>query len=249
MGLLNILREKRTVVYDEKGNTSYLNTVKITADNIKKGVASSLQYVQGSKRLYDLGCGSMPYRKLFDGVVDEYHGFDFKPAADLHKPDLTNPSAWIDITDSDLKSESCDVVLSTQVLEHIGDTKKFIKEIHRVLEKGGTCIMTIPFAWPTHAEPDDFYRFTCFGLETLFTEAGFEIVKIQPLEGAYATIMQLYLVSVYGHTDQQHSIIKFIRKLQSWILTPILNYMALKLDSVFYNEKLCLNYLLIAKKK
>lgn len=37
-----------------------------------------------------------------------------------------------------------DVVISFQVIEHIRDDRKFVKEIHRVLKKGGKYILTTP---------------------------------------------------------------------------------------------------------
>ena len=42
------------------------------------------------------------------------------------------------------KDESFDYVVSFQVIEHIADDKRFIREVHRVLRKGGKFIVTTP---------------------------------------------------------------------------------------------------------
>ena len=41
-------------------------------------------------------------------------------------------------------SDTCDVVVSFQVIEHIRDDQFFLKEIHRVLKPGGVALVTTP---------------------------------------------------------------------------------------------------------
>lgn len=49
-----------------------------------------------------------------------------------------------DMTNSGLESESFDLVISVEVLEHVEDDKKFVSEVSRVLKPGGHFIMTTP---------------------------------------------------------------------------------------------------------
>ena len=42
------------------------------------------------------------------------------------------------------KDETFDYVVSFQVIEHIADDKEFVREVHRVLRKGGRFIVTTP---------------------------------------------------------------------------------------------------------
>ena len=42
------------------------------------------------------------------------------------------------------KDESFDKIVSNQVIEHVCDTDGFIKECYRVLEYGGTCVISTP---------------------------------------------------------------------------------------------------------
>jgi hypothetical protein len=48
----------------------------------------------------------------------------------------------------------------------------------------------VPLFWHLHEEPRDFYRYTRFGLEYLFTQAGFQVVEIRPLSGFIVTFAQ-----------------------------------------------------------
>jgi SAM-dependent methyltransferase len=49
-----------------------------------------------------------------------------------------------DITNSDLESESFDMVISVEVLEHVEDDDKFVSEVCRILRPGGRFLMTTP---------------------------------------------------------------------------------------------------------
>ena len=42
------------------------------------------------------------------------------------------------------ENETFDCVVSFQVIEHIADDKEFVREVHRVLRKGGRFIVTTP---------------------------------------------------------------------------------------------------------
>lgn len=61
-----------------------------------------------------------------------------------------------------------DVVLALNVFEHIKTPWVAAKECMRVLKSGGLVIVESPFAWYYHCTPNDFWRFTPDGLETLF---------------------------------------------------------------------------------
>ena len=89
-----------------------------------------------------------------------------------------------DLTAIPLRSQSVDVALNTQVLEHVPDPGLVLAELNRVLKEGGFLYLTAPQGWPEHQQPHDYFRFTRWGLEHLLTEAGFSQIKIQP-QGGY----------------------------------------------------------------
>jgi SAM-dependent methyltransferase len=61
------------------------------------------------------------------------------------------------------------VIFSGQVLEHLAMPWVAAVEMLRVLKPGGVMGHTVPWVWPTHAQPNDFFRFSAEGLQTLFS--------------------------------------------------------------------------------
>ena len=64
-------------------------------------------------------------------------------------------------------SESVDCVVTISTLEHVRDPRKVVSEFHRILKPGGTLYVSVPFVFPFHSDPFDFYRFSSQGVEIL----------------------------------------------------------------------------------
>jgi hypothetical protein len=81
------------------------------------------------------------------------------------------------------KDETFSLVLAAQVLEHTARPWEVAAEAQRVTRIGGYIQMEVPFAFPYHAMPYDFYRFTPSALRFLFAQS--EIVKLGIEGGAW----------------------------------------------------------------
>jgi SAM-dependent methyltransferase len=62
---------------------------------------------------------------------------------------------------------SVDMVTSISVLEHVRNPWKVVDEMYRILKPGGVICVDVPFIFPYHADPDDFYRFSNKGILNL----------------------------------------------------------------------------------
>lgn len=225
---------------------SYNSPVKISSELLWRGVKHAANaYAQG--RLVDLGCGIKPYESLFSPYITQYVGVDWEGASEMHYGAATRADIYADCTNTRLDSESFDTLLSTQVMEHIYDTHAYLDECYRLLKEGGVGIYSVPLAWETHAEPFDYYRFTKYSLEKLFVQHGFDVVKIEPIGGAYATLMQLRMISLY-YRPVKNLPYRILRRIKNELVIPIQNFLALHLDRIFWNDKLCLNYIVIVRK-
>ena len=122
--------------------------------------------------ILDYGCGGSPYRSLFPN--SEYIRADFSYCRDL---DLVLPS------DSSVPApdRSFDMVLSTQVLEHVPEPAHYIAESFRVLKPGAVLVLTTHGLSEEHGCPYDFQRWTSDGLRLLLEGAGFRIIEIKKL--------------------------------------------------------------------
>jgi SAM-dependent methyltransferase len=137
-----------------------------------------------SGRLVDVGCGAKPWEAVFSPFVDEYLGVDVAESPnDLGKIDVYATAYEIPLPDG-----SADTVLMNEVLEHLERPAVALAEAHRLLRPGGHLILDTPFSWPVHEPPRDFFRYSPYGLRFLLEDAGFEVVEITPLAGAWTSL-------------------------------------------------------------
>lgn len=67
--------------------------------------------------------------------------------------------------------ESFDVVISTEMIEHVKDYKKAISNIKNICTKGGIILLTTrSYGFPYHPSPTDFWRFEIGDMENIFSD-------------------------------------------------------------------------------
>lgn len=98
----------------------------------------------------------------------------------------TNPDVVADASEIPLSDASVDVVVCTEVLEHLASPSHCIAEILRILKPGGIFIGSAPFVFPVHGDPNDYYRYTESGLRLLLQN--FLVVDIEPMGGSLGVV-------------------------------------------------------------
>lgn len=81
---------------------------------------------------------------------------------------------------SQIADERYDFIVCTEVLEHTLDPFAAVKEMYRMLKKGGKLFLSTPFNFRIHGPLPDCWRFTEHGLRAMFSK-GFKIVKLDSL--------------------------------------------------------------------
>lgn len=130
-------------------------------------------------RTLDLGAQNGPYAVHFPRRI----AVDLQPAAGLHARGDAHALPFVD--------GAFDVVLCTEVLEHLQEPQRAIDEMHRVLKPGGQLLLTTRFLFPIHDAPHDYFRFTKYGLRYLLRR--FERIDIEEETdsvGALAVLVQ-----------------------------------------------------------
>ena len=195
------------------------------------------QFAKG--KLVDYGCGNKPYRPFFPEVND-YVGVD------VEQNNLGNVEVTIAPADPlPMESESVDTVLSTQVLEHIPDPARYLKEASRILRRGGKLILTCPGAYMLHEEPRDYFRYTQYGLKYLLETSGLRVVRIDPAGGAWRLLGQTFL----NHRTFSPKIrIPILSDIFFYLTVIMVNIVASLLDTLNTNKKDTVNYMVVAEK-
>lgn len=142
-------------------------------------------------RILDYGAAEGPYRRLFPG------------SAQFETADLAgNPGATIELgADGTVPvgDQSFDLVLSTQVLEHVEDPNRHLSECFRVLRPGGHALISTHGTFIFHPDPVDYWRWTSAGLQRIVRQEGFEIVRFEGVIGLAATGLQLFQDALHHH--------------------------------------------------
>jgi SAM-dependent methyltransferase len=153
---------------------------------LRREMLRASTYAAGT--LIDVGCGLKPYREIMR--VQRYVGIDIPSRH-------AQVDVWGDALCLPLRDGCADTVLCNEVLEHVPDPRCLLREVHRILKPDGHLLLTAPQTWGLHLIPNDFYRFTGYGLMSLAQQCGFEVVYVEPTCGFWATIGQRLADVVY----------------------------------------------------
>lgn len=121
----------------------------------------------------DIGSGSAGYHGLIH-PSNIFYTIDYPATNKKYQsaPDIFSDARCLPVAD-----EKADVVLLFEVLEHVPDAEKVVREIRRVLCPGGEFYLSVPFIYPVHDAPDDYWRFTVYGITEILKNNGFDVME------------------------------------------------------------------------
>jgi SAM-dependent methyltransferase len=128
----------------------------------------------------DVGAGRKPYYPLLAAHTRRYVGIDLPGTPD---PEVLGVSERLP-----LRSDSIDVVMSTQMLEHAHDPSRVLGECCRVLRPGGLMFASTHGMSYYHPIPVDHWRWTHTGLRLQFERAGFNVRSVEASGGTLTTL-------------------------------------------------------------
>ena len=148
-------------------NKTIYNVVKTVVNNYEKfdTVIEIGSRLYGNQKKYDL-------RKIV--YCGTYIGVDT-----LKGEGVTSVCSAVYFFENIRKPELCDLVICSSALEHDLQANKTLKYVCRAKK----FIVTIPFSWPIHDYPSDYWRVTPYALEKLirsFGIAGASVFGIGP---------------------------------------------------------------------
>ena len=125
----------------------------------------------------DIGAQNGPYASAFPRRI----ALDIRRGIGVH---MLGDAQALGLADSVF-----DVVLCTEVLEHLPEPQRAVDEMFRVLKPGGTLVLTTRFLFPLHDAPHDYFRFTKYGLRYLLRR--FDIRELQEETDSVGTLAVL----------------------------------------------------------
>ena len=125
-------------------------------------IVAALERVRGHARgaLLDVGCGSKPFARVFDGRVSRYWGTDLASSRYLG---ASRPDAFATAEAQPFRPGTFDTMLGLSMLTYLPEPLRMLHEAHRVLKPGGVLILEFTQMVPLHDEPYDYFRFTRHG--------------------------------------------------------------------------------------
>ncbi len=194
-------------------------------------IKEKLEKIPSGNRLLDAGAGEQQYKSFCSHL--KYVSQDFaayKPenldqGLQMQNWDYGKLDIISDITSIPEPEGSFDVILCTEVFEHIPDPIKAIAEFSRLLRKGGKLIITAPFTSMTHFAPYHFATgFNRYFFEHHLPAHSFSIEELS-FNGNYFDVVGQELNRI------DHIAIKYANDKPSW-----LEYQALKLVKKMNNR-------------
>lgn len=150
-------------------------------------------------KILDVGCGAKPYETLFN--CEKYIGIDIKGGG---LDDTTKKvDKFFDGKKIPYPANTFDVVIATEVLEHVQSTERLLEEMKRVLKPKGKIFLTMPFVWPEHGIPYDFQRYTSYKHKDILIKQGFKKITIQGTTGVFGTCGQLLSDFLYDQINKK----------------------------------------------
>lgn len=143
--------------------------LKIIRDSVRKHIRHSSQYDHVSMQVLDIApqvhAGA---KEIFKHA--SIKTLDIEPGAD-YCADICNDNSGL------IPCNNYDLIICTEVLEHVANPFAAVAEINRILKPGGQIFVTTPFNFRIHGPLPDNWRFTIHGLKQLFSHM--EIISIE----------------------------------------------------------------------
>lgn len=188
----------------------------------------------------DVGCGDMPFKKFIVQVADRYDTID----VERRVPEVTFTS---DIHDMNVLADgSYDTAICLEVIEHVPDPFRALRELARVVKPGGYLILSAPHLSRLHEEPHDYYRYTKYGLERAITDAGFEVESIAASGGLFSFLGHQVSTVLLGALWHVPVVSRLAFFLNSWLCVRP----CVQLDELLDKQKLfAMGYTVVARKR
>jgi SAM-dependent methyltransferase len=166
--------------------------------------------------LLEVGSGGSYLKERYNNLIGNWvtSDYDIRSKVDIRCDGQSLPFA----------ANLFDTIICIDVIEHVPDPQRMIAELYRVLKPGGVLILSTPFFFYLHESPNDFTRFSKYGLIKLLENNRMNIIDLKPTGGIIATFGILFtasLVHVFHRARYLCNFLLFVNKYFQNFLAPI----------------------------
>jgi len=149
-------------------------------------IETARKEIKSGSKILDVGAGTVRYKKYFSDCT--YLTQDFKSYQDPSGEFMYGEIDYVsDILKIPVEDSSFDVIICTEVFEHIPRPDLAIKEFYRILKNGGTLYITSPLGSGIHHAPYHYYGgFSPYWYNRYLKKYGFENISITPKKHFFA---------------------------------------------------------------
>jgi SAM-dependent methyltransferase len=195
----------------------------------------------------DIGAGDSRHAELAN-VGNHVYRLDYPTTNQRY---AQRPEVYADACRLPLADASADVVLLLEVLEHVACTDQALAEIRRVLKPDGQLYLSVPFTYPIHDAPYDFWRFTVHGLRALFQRHGFTVeVEIAHGNSLLTALQMLNLALLEMARDAGRKMLPLgvLLGLLAYPVCLLINLLAAPWLLLPWRGAACLGYFMVARR-
>ena len=102
-----------------------------------------------------------------------------------------SPDYLCDARNMPFADEYADIIICSEMLEHVDGVDDVLMEFHRVLKPNGRAYICVPFSMHIHSKPYDYGRYTGDFWMHHLNKFGFEILELKEQGGYWATKLNM----------------------------------------------------------
>jgi SAM-dependent methyltransferase len=181
----------------------------INEENRQNWLKRTLGSLPANHRILDAGAGELKNKPLCSHLkyvsqdFCQYEGTGDQRGLQTGTWDISKIDLVCDIISIPEPDSSFDIILCSEVLEHIPDPTKALDEFSRLLKPNGTLVLTAPFASIVHLAPYHYCTgFSRYWYEHHLSERGFNIIELDA-NGDWFSYCQQELMRLGGMARQR----------------------------------------------
>jgi len=197
-GHVDLLRER---VFDSVRNLPQFDLLLTELIGLARGCGAGTTVVALERTIL---YGRNPFAAIFRG--SRFVSLDCSPASaegrGAYNARLVDDPRFVDVAHDarrctpehlDAPDASADLVIVPNLVHHVRDQSGMFAEIHRVLRPGGRAYVFEPLLRELHQEPDDYVRYTPYGLTDALVRVGLVPTAESRTGGPFSAIAYCWL--------------------------------------------------------